>query len=65
MELLYSPRIFLMVHLKSSGSIPNLYERLDTSEHVLIADSFLCMSIDNFLDDDTFRSIIVVYLKDK
>ena len=57
--------MFLMVHLKSSGSIPNLYERLDTSEHVLIAESFLCMSMDNFLDDDTFRSIILVYLKDE
>ena len=44
------PRMLLIVDLKSFGSMPNLTEMLETSEQLLIADNFLCISADNFLD---------------
>jgi hypothetical protein len=36
-----------MVDLKSPGSMPNFKEKLETSEQVLMADSFRCRSVDN------------------
>lgn len=42
--------MFWIVDLKSLGSIPSLNERLETSEQLLMADSFRYCSTDNLRD---------------
>ena len=42
------PKMLLMVDLKSLGFMPSLTERFETSEQLLMAESFLCISTESF-----------------
>ena len=54
-----------MVDLKSPGSIPSLKERLEMSEQLDIAESFLWKSVESFLGGwtDSLRSMVFKMLK--